>query len=88
MDRLELSPNNQFNGMAREDFKQFLIAMGFDVEEIKGPGYVSYEKEIEVTILDSVLNSCNSFSRYSSTFTSFVYENESFFPACAENLAA
>jgi hypothetical protein len=42
MSKLELSTDNQFNGMEREDFKQMLIDMGVEVEDCEGKGEITF----------------------------------------------
>lgn len=45
MSKLNLSKNNQFNGMEREDFKQMLKGMGFEVEDTDGVGSIVFDEE-------------------------------------------
>jgi hypothetical protein len=45
LDRLELTPDNQFNGMSRDEFKQMLENMGFEVEDTNGKGYINFDDE-------------------------------------------
>lgn len=47
MSKLQLSPDNQFNGMERDDFKQMLIDMGVEVEDCDGKGEIIFDNESE-----------------------------------------
>lgn len=44
-EELQLSKDNQFNGMDRNDFKQMLISMGFKVEDCNGTGRIEFEDD-------------------------------------------
>lgn len=55
MDKMQLSPNNQFNGMSREDFKQMLISMGFEVSDCEGTGHISFDEDNIDEVINSVL---------------------------------
>jgi len=43
-EELQLNKDNQFNGMDRNDFKQMLISMGFQVEDCDGTGHIEFEE--------------------------------------------
>ena len=46
MSKLELSPDNPYNGMEREDFIKLLEDMGFTVTD--GTGKITYEEEEDI----------------------------------------
>lgn len=80
MERLQLSPDNQFNGMLREDFKQMLISMGFMVEDCEGSGYISFEEEEndEELLFEDPRNDMRPYdvaAQYGSLYNSFYFEN-------------
>lgn len=80
MERLQLSPDNQFNGMLREDFKQMLISMGFKVEDCEGPGRFSFEDENDEELLfEDPKNDMRPYdvaAQYGSMCNSFHFENQ------------